>query len=177
MLDKKAYFFTLDAILGLSILVMGIAILFVIEVDNPPPKSFDYVTSVRNFYSGKVESIDFNSGSPFADELKSCFYDGLCNLENRIDEQILILCEQGNSYCNDIASNSLNELIKASPLLESNLSLSIYCDGSIIYNTTDFEIHDEGKEASSIASSKWVIVASTNTELYGPCIFEVISWS
>ena len=178
MLSKKGYFFTLDAILGFSILIIGVVMFIHISIETPESKSFDFVNSVRAFYSGKVEQVDFSSTSRFANQLKACYYDNLCQLENQIDQQILILCEEEDNYCDSIARNSLNELVNSSALHKSNLSLSITCQSDgLIYNTTEFSLTEEGKDSTAIATSKWVVVASQGTELYGPCVFEVISWS
>jgi hypothetical protein len=177
MLDKKGYFFTLDAILGFSILVIGVVLFIQISVETPESKSFDFVNSVRDFYSGKVDQVDFSKSSPFANTLKTCFYDGLCELENQIDQQILILCEEGEDDCASLAEDSLNELIDASPIEGGNLSLAIWCDHSSVYNTTEFNLTDKGENSTNVASSNWVVVANKQQELYGPCVFKVVSWS
>ncbi len=192
MNSKKGYFFTMDALLGFAVLFIGVMMFLTVPATEINYKEFDFANEIRSYFNNKLDSIDVRNSS-IGFYVNECFYDEelLCNLNNKLDQQILILYAKevedptsiikGNaSKFSEIILNTIfkNQFVNATggnfSILECvNPPIS---DPVVLSSTEDPGDPDPLSKYSEIASVKWIVSASEGNKNYGPCVFEVQVW-
>jgi len=187
--SKKGYFFTIDAIVGFAVLFIGLMMFLTVTPTEINYKEFDFANEIRSYFDNKLDSIDVRNSS-IGYYINECFYneDLMCNLNNKLDQQILILYAKEKTFP-DIEGNAsklsgiiLGTIFKNQFINATNGSISILecvnpavADPLILY-TTNRGTEDPLSQYSEIASIRWIVSASENNKNYGPCVFEVQVW-
>ncbi|HOI19001.1 MAG TPA: hypothetical protein PLX15_04020 [Candidatus Woesearchaeota archaeon] len=185
MSSKKGYFFTMDAIIGFTVLFIGLMLYLTVPPTQINYREFEFADEIRSYFNNKLDSIDVR-GSKIGDYVNYCFYDDLlmCNLNNRIDQQILIL--YAKELINDEIKGNASKFSKA--VLETifknqfvganagNFSILSCAEPFINAPLVLFNTSDSSTVYSEIAPIRWVVSASEGNKHYGPCVFEVQVW-
>ena len=169
-MSKRGYFFTLDGMLALGIIIVGFIILYAYFVSTPPEIQAEFFASDLLDFLDKTQIKDLdNTIVPPADQ----------GSENTILEQIAIYCNKGVAGYNN------------AKLLASSTTLN----GALIRNQYGFElllkdanrIDKCGKIISRgniitdhpklIITSKEIVYFKDGNSLIGPWIAEVNVWN
>lgn len=163
MIKKKGYFFTLDAFIGLTILAVGIMLLYSSYSYEP---DYEQPHSIAQDVAGSVSQISLNEfNSAVVDSLRDS--GDIKSMDNTVMEQIAVF------YIN-------NEMALASRLAEAILTdvvpeqydFSLLLEDNVIYGSA--VISDRSK---AVASSKVLVMGIiSKTEMFGPLKAEVNVW-
>jgi len=182
----------MDALLGFAVLFIGVMMFLTVPATEINYKEFDFANEIRSYFNNKLDSIDVRNSS-IGLYVNECFYDEelLCNLNNKLDQQILILyAKEVEDPASIIEGNAskfseiiLNTIFKNQFVNATNGSISILecinpliTEPKVLYTDADSEVEDPLSQYSEIASVKWVVSASEGNKNYGPCVFEVQVW-
>jgi hypothetical protein len=180
----------MDASVGFAVLFIGLMMFLTVAPAEINYKEFDFANEIRSYFNNKLDSIDVRSSS-IGYYINECFYDEnlMCNLNNELDQQILILYAKEETFP-DIKGNAsklsgliLGTIFKNQFINATNGSISILecinppiTEPKVLYTNADSEVEDPLSQYSEIASTRWIVSASENNKNYGPCVFEVQVW-
>jgi hypothetical protein len=181
MKSKKGYFFIIDAMMALFVLVLGTIIILSSFMYEPSEKQASFIAfDLMDFLSSnKIQDINNQYVGPGG---KFYLDENITNLDNSLIQQV---CE---FYYRNVTLNSTTSLSLIAPFV-SNVTSGVFpstygfilnIDNHPVYNYT-------GPFAESMANSSIIIpskkivygnyVNSTHILLYGPYEVEVIVWA
>ena len=187
VLNKKGYFFIIDAVLALGVLAVGAFLIFASYTDvsskgNPSLLS----EGIMDFFANnKIKDIDNKyaglSGTLWTDEGKE---GGLCagveltaNAENTLLQQIAIFYEKSSDngcYLN-LAEKFILKLTEN--VLPQKYEFELWMDDQLLYPST--EQTDSKDAAEYLIPSKKIVFGILNQEtgdMFGPYNAEVFAW-
>ncbi len=172
--SKKGYFFIVDAIVALSILAIGLVMIFSFYKIEPSVEQSQFFSTELADTLAKTRIIDVNNEYAGANSILTQNRN-ITNIHNTIIEQIAEFYyrykEKGCSFCLGLAANFTKEI--TGDISTTGLSYSISIDNYPIYNYTVLNIND----SMVVLPSRFIVHGLYNKkELYGPYVVEVLSW-
>jgi hypothetical protein len=177
MLKKRGYFFIVDSIIALTVLSIGIILLFSYNQYVPPTADLYTVSDevINVLYYNVIE--DMNN-----DYIRyTLMYDGnITDTHKTIIEQIGEFYYRNQTknceYCMDLINNTIYSVLKN--MFPSDYNYIVIFDNITIYDNLNTGVERVSIEnASLVMPSKAMVHGLYNkTELYGPYIVEVLSW-
>ena len=174
LIKKRGYFFVLDAVLALFILVVGVFLVTSSYVDVPQPTQVELLSEdLLNFLS-KTKINDLNN--PYAGIGGELWVNGaITDADNSLLQQI------SEFY----ATNNLNTAEKfiqnvSKDAVPSQFRYEVWIDGVILYpkNPTNEHIKSRNNTEVLLTSKKitFGIINKTSSSLWGPYNAEVFLW-
>jgi hypothetical protein len=175
-MNKKGIFFTIDVILAITVLVIGMAVTFAAFIESPTyiqPRSLS--STLMNFFvSTNIDELNV----PYVTEL------AVDNTIDNSDDSIMVamgkLYSQGKR---DILVNMVRNITYSNDLVIDPFDFAIFIrdeanqevtDSNVIYNSSDWK---SIPETHTLITAKRVIVGLTNeSRLWGPFVAEVWVW-
>ncbi|MFW6449580.1 MAG: hypothetical protein ACOCZ6_00880 [Nanoarchaeota archaeon] len=174
MLYKKGYFFVVDAIIALFVLVLGIVLALSFFSYETPERQVSFLSNniMEFLYTHRIKDINSEYLGPKRQLHKN---ENITNLDNRLLVQLgefYYRAENKSCYfCKQLIRNSLSDV--SGDFLAQGYSYAFYIEEELIYNETRKPL-DEG---TVLIPSKTVISGIYNeTELWGPYRVEVRTW-
>ncbi|MEK6983368.1 MAG: hypothetical protein AABX33_02245 [Nanoarchaeota archaeon] len=171
---KRGYFFVLDALLGLFILVIGVFLITSTYVETPKPTQVGLLSdSLIDFLSGKTIK---NFNSPYAGIGGELWKQGgITNEENSLLQQI------GEFYSTnrlEIAEKFIQNV--SNGVIPDQFSFEVWFNNVILYPKEPSLEHKKSKSDSELLlTSKRITFGtmnSTTTKIWGPYMVEVFVW-
>lgn len=168
-MEKRGYFFTLDAIIGLTMLAIGIFLFY--SVSTPFPTLYSQPLSLSQDILDALAQIklyEFNNA--FIDELRAT--ENIKRMDNTVLEQIAIFYLESKINPNKLtlASRLVEELVKGSVPQQYGFNLKI--EDELIYETSAISARTD-----IITSSKTMVMGViSKASTFGPLTAEVNVW-
>ena len=167
-MHKKAYFFTMDAFIATSIIVIGISLILFSRANKPYEMQTAFLSQdvIDTASSIKVYEISDN------EYVNSLIINGnITNTQNTVLEQLGEFCYRG---MNDTATNFTEKVFLKTIPSEYNFQLLIKNGSNILFNYTN----GRNMETSRVLiSSKNIIFGQINdSTMWGPYMSEVRTW-
>jgi len=174
LLKKRGYFFILDAVLGLSVLIIGVFLITSSYVNKPQPAQIALLSDdLLNFLSNtKVNELN----NPYAGIGGELWTQGIItDADNSLLQQI------GEFY----ATNKLGTAEKfiqnvSSGVVPQQFKYEVWIDNIILYPKTPTPEHIKSKNSTGLLlTSKKItfgIINKTTSNLWGPYKAEVFVW-
>jgi hypothetical protein len=162
-MDKRGYFFTIDAFIAIGILVIGVVLTYLSYTSNPTVYQQSSISSDLMHLFSTTELSSMNSR--YVEEQVAS--GNITNTANTVFEQL------GEFYSIGKFAEAQN-MTKAlsNNLVPPQYYYSIWLDGLLLYNKSYI-----GQKTEQVTVSKVMIVGSTNySSLWGPYEAEVIVW-
>ena len=187
VLNKKGYFFIIDAVLALGVLAVGAFLIFTSYTDISSKEDPTILSEgIMDFFANnKIKGIDNKyaglSGTLWTDEGKE---GGLCegveltaNAENTLLQQIAIFYEKSsdNSCYLNLAEKFILKLTEN--VLPQKYEFELWMDDQLLYRST--EQTDSKDAAEYLIPSKKIVFGILNQEtgdMFGPYNAEVFAW-
>ena len=187
VLNKKGYFFIIDAVLALGVLAVGAFLIFTSYTDISSKDDPTILSEgIMDFFANnKIKDIDNKyaglSGTLWTDEGKE---GGLCagveltaNAENTLLQQIAIFYEKSsdNSCYLNLAEKFILKLTEN--VLPQKYEFELWMDDQLLYPST--EQTDSKDAAEYLIPSKKIVYGILNQEtgdMFGPYNAEVFVW-
>ena len=187
VLNKKGYFFIIDAVLALGVLAVGAFLIFTSYTDISSKEDPTILSEgIMDFFANnKIKGIDNKyaglSGTLWTDEGKG---GGLCegveltaNAENTLLQQIAIFYEKSsdNSCYLNLAEKFILKLTEN--VLPQKYEFELWMDDQLLYRST--EQTDSKDAAEYLIPSKKIVFGILNQEtgdMFGPYNAEVFAW-
>ena len=187
VLNKKGYFFIIDAVLALGVLAVGAFLIFTSYTDISSKEDPTILSEgIMDFFANnKIKDIDNKyaglSGTLWTDEGKE---GGLCagveltaNAENTLLQQIAIFYEKSsdNSCYLNLAEKFILKLTEN--VLPQKYEFELWMDDQLLYPST--EQTDSKDAAEYLIPSKKIVFGILNQEtgdMFGPYNAEVFAW-
>jgi len=173
-LKKRGYFFVLDAVLGLMVLVTGVFLITSSYIDVPQPVQVELLSDdLLNFLSNtKIKDLN----NPYAGIGGELWKQGeITEAENSLLQQI------GEFYATnkpDTAEKFIQNVSKES--IPSQFRYEVWMNGAILYPKTPSAEHIESKNSTGLLlTSKKItfgVINKTTSNLWGPYKSEVFVW-
>lgn len=167
-MHKKAYFFTLDAFIATSIIVIGISLILFARANKPYEMQTAFLSQdvIDTASSIKVYEISDN------EYVNNLIANGnITNTQNTVLEQVGEFCHRG---MDNTAGNFTKEVFLETIPSEYNFQLLIKDGNNILFNYTK----GRNMETSRVLiSSKNIIFGQINdSTMWGPYMSEVRTW-
>jgi len=172
--NKKGYFFTLDAVLGLLVLVIGVVLIASSYVKSPQSAQVEFLSDdlLNFFFNVKVKDLN----NPYAGIGGQLWNQGeITDGDNSLLQQI------GEFY-------TLNKLDLAEKFVQ-NVSFGavpgqfyyeMWIDGKLIYPRNPTETHIKSKDKTNLLLTSKIltfgIINKTTSNAWGPYKAEVFVW-
>lgn len=167
-MHKKAYFFTLDAFIATSVIVIGIVLINLAHTNKPYEMQTVFLSQdvIDAASSIKVYEVSDNE---YANSLIA--NGNITNTQNTVLEQVGEFCYRG---MNNTAGNFTEKVFLKTIPPEYNFQLLIKDGNNILFNYTN----GKNMETSRVLiSSKNIIFGQINdSTMWGPYISEVRTW-
>jgi len=173
-MQKRGYFFILDATLGLFVLVIGVFLVLSFTLEVPPQTQVGLIAGdIINFLSStKIKDLN----NPYAGIGGELWKQGLIT-----DEENTLLQQAGEFYYKkreDLAEKFLQNV--SMPIVPSQFRYEVWMDGSRLYPKNPGPEHVSSRDGTNILlTSKKVefgIANKTTSEIWGPYKAEVFAW-
>lgn len=169
-MGKKGYFFTLDSFLAISVIVVGLLVIFSYKTYVP---SSDQTTLYAQQIGGILGSnrlYEFNN--PYLDELVN--NGNITRMDNSLLEQLGEFYYRNESfacdYCLQLANNTIGNLSKG--LIDNKYGFRV-----VIENVSVFESNSNEKKSEMVVSNKRLVFgAYKDIDSWGPYAAEVRVW-
>ncbi|MBI2659225.1 hypothetical protein HYX05_03970 [Candidatus Woesearchaeota archaeon] len=173
-LGKRGFFFILDAVLGLTVLVIGIFLITSSYVNAPQPQQVSLLSDdLMDFLSNKkIRELN----NPYAGIGGQLWAQGvITDADNSLLQQIGEFYAKNNM---DTAEKFIQNVSKG--IVPEQFRYEVWIDGTILYPKTPSAEHIESKSSTTIllAAKKLTfgIVNKTTSDLWGPYKAEVFVW-
>lgn len=173
-IKKRGYFFTLDATLGLFVLVIGVFLVLSFNIEAPPPVQVGFIANdIMNFLSGtKIKDLN----NPYAG-----IGGELWKQELITDSENTLIQQAGEFYYRqreDLAEKFLQNV--SEQVVPSQFRYEIWLENTRVYPRSPSLEHIHSKDNTSIMlTSKRLtfgLVNKTVSEVWGPYKAEVFAW-
>ena len=180
MMKKRGYFFSLDAITAIGVMVIGIVLVLISTSYQPSETSLVFISTdlMNTLQSTNVFDINEQEYS-YVEKLKN--NSNITNLDNTILEQIGEFLyresEYSCTYCREMAANFTRDLTNFS--VPEQYSFEILVNNESIFNrsTTNPTSQPLKNQSSMLMPSKRLFSGIINrTDVWGPYTAEVIVW-
>ena len=174
LIKKRGYFFVLDAVLGLAVLVIGVFLITSSYVNVPPPTQVRILSDdLINFLSStKIEELN----SPYSGVGGELWNQGYIT-----DSSNTLLQQIGYFYHTDnvnIAEKFIQNL--SSGVIPSQFRYEVWMDGIVLYPLNPTLEHNQSRNNTDLLlTSKRLtfgILNQTTSDIWGPYIAEVFVW-
>ncbi len=173
-LKKRGYFFVLDAVMGLMVLVIGVFLITSSYIDVPQPVQVELLSDdLLNFLSNtKIKDLN----NPYTGIGGELWKQGeITEAENSLLQQI------GEFYATnkpDTAEKFIQNVSKE--IIPSQFRYEVWMDDAILYPKTPSAEHIKSKESTELLlTSKKItfgVINKTTSNLWGPYKSEVFLW-
>lgn len=169
-MNKKGYFFIIDSVMGVAIMIAAVTYLYNIHsYEQPKNQLFMLTDNLMNFIATtKIATLN----NPYSDYLQG--NGNITNNENTILEQInefFYREKNGCIYCRDISTAFLVNMTDG--IIETQYNFKISLNNETIYEKSKFS---ETKSLLTLKTGKIVYTFINGTILYGPSYAEVVVW-
>src|SRR3989344_1887455 len=165
----KGYFYSIDALIAIMIISIGMILVIQGRVTNPPMRTnvYYFAEDLTN-YLAQTKIYDLNDDS-YSDSIKKWKVNGsIAFIDNTLLEQAGEFYERGQLQ---IANNFLSNVTQASASLNYNFVIII--DGTPVFSV----IRTPEEKAKSIISNKLILSGFLdNRNTWGPYKAEVRTW-
>ncbi len=168
-MHKKAYFFTLDAFIATSVIVIGIVLINLAHANKPYEMqtaflSQDIISAASSIRIYEISDNEYVNSS-IAEE-------SITNMQNTVLEQVGEFCYRG---MNNTAGNFTEKVFLRTIPKEYNFQLLIIKDGdNILFNYTKGRNIEKSRV---LISSKNIIFGQIgDSTMWGPYMSEVRAW-
>ena len=174
MLKKRGYFFVLDAVLGLFVLIIGVFLITSSYVNVPKPTQVGLLADdLLNFLSNtKIKELN----NPYAGIGGELWKQGIIT-----DGDNSLLQQIGEFYATnklDIAEKFIQNVSKG--VMPEQFRYEVWLDNTLLYPQTITPEHEKSRNSTEILlTSKKItfgIINKTTSNLYGPYKAEVFVW-
>ncbi len=174
MLKKRGYFFVLDAVLGLFVLIIGVFLVTSSYVNVPKPTQVGLLADdLLNFLSNKkIEELN----NPYAGIGGELWQQGIIT-----DGDNSLLQQIGEFYATnklDIAEKFIQNVSKG--VIPDQFRYEVWLDSTLLYPKTITLEHEKSRNSTEILlTSKKItfgVINKTTSNLYGPYKAEVFVW-
>ena len=173
-LEKKGFFFILDAVLGLIIIIIGVFLISNSRVNVQPPTQVSLLSNdLLNFFS-KTKIKDLNN--PYAGIGGELWNGGVIT-----DQENSLLQQIGEFYATNkggIAESFVESVSK--DIVPYQYRYEVWMNGDIIYPANPSPVHVQSKQSTKLLlTSKKItfgIVNGTLSKIWGPYTAEVFVW-
>ena len=173
--SKKAYFFTLDAILALSVLSIGIFLLFAAYTNAPE-------TAIVNLHAkGVMDVLALTQIQDITNPLigvnGELWNEGqITNKENTILQQIAAFYAAGNATNAERSAQNIT-----SNIIPSQFLFELWIDGTLVFPQGPSTEHNESKTTTNLMLVERKVVQGFLDEdtgaLFGPYVTEIYVWN
>jgi len=167
-MHKKAYFFTLDAFIATSVIVIGIVLINLAHTNRPYEMQTAFLSQDVIDTASSIKVYEVSDNKYVNNSIEN---GNIKNPTNTILEQIGEFCYRN---MNDIATNFTKEVFLKTIPSEYNFQLLIKNGSNILFNYT------KGKDMETsrvLISSKNIIFGQINdSTMWGPYTSEVRTW-
>lgn len=170
-MKKKCYLFTLDALLGLSVLIIGLFLIYTYYVNVPSNLQSRLISDdVMNFLvSTKIQDLN----DPFAGIGGTLWKQGdITNKDNNLLQQI------GEFYFFNKLEIAENFLISITQnIIPSGYKYEFIIDDTLIHPSNPSQEHIDSKDNSRVLlPSRNIVYGIVENNLYGPYEIKIIVW-
>jgi hypothetical protein len=169
-MNKKGYFFIMDAMMGVVIMVSSMVYFYSIHAYDQPKNQIYFLTdNMMNFLSGS-RLATINNG--YKDSL--VLSGNITNLDNTVLEQVNEFeyrNKSGCSYCNAFATNLIANLTDG--IVERQYNYRVSLNNRIVYEKSSFP---ESFSLLTLKSGRIIYTFLNGTDIYGPSYAEVMFW-
>lgn len=171
---KKGYFFAVDAIIALFVLVLGTVLALSFFSYEVPEKQVSFISnSIMEFlYTNRIKDINSEYIGP---NRKLHNNKNITELENPLIIQLGEFYYRNQTencdFCMDLITNTLDNV--SGNFMAPGYSFELYIENNLVYNKTV----KDSENSTILIPSKTVISGIYNeTQLWGPYRVEVRSW-
>lgn len=174
LLKKRGYFFILDAVLALFVLVTGVFLITSSYVNIPKPTQVGFLADdLLNFLSQK-KIKDLNN--PYAGVGGELWNQGnITDADNSLLQQIGVFYTTNNL---DIAEKFIQNV--SIGIIPSQYKYELWMNGAILYPKTPSPEHVKSRSSTEILTTSkkltFGIINATTSNLWGPYKAEVFAW-
>jgi hypothetical protein len=170
-MNRKGYFFVMDAILGLAVMATAIAYLYSIHVyEQPKSQVYELTQGLMDSLSEK-KMVEINNR--YKDQL--ILNGNITNAYSTIIEQASEFeyrnLTKGCGYCMNLSNNLVRNVTEG--LIGDQYNFRISLNNTVIYERSRYK---ESSAILALKSSKLVYVMINENETYGPTYAEVVLW-
>ncbi len=170
--QKKAYFFTLDAFIATSVIVIGIVLINLAHTNQPYEMQTTFLSQdiIDSASSIRIYELSDN------EYVNNLIEEGnITNIQNTVLEQLGEFCSRDMNDMNYTAINFTEKVFLKTMPQEYNFQLLIIKDGSnILFNYTKGRNMEKSRV---LISSKNIIFGQINdATMWGPYMSEVRTW-
>lgn len=169
-MDKKGYFFTLDSFLAISVIVVGLLVIFSYRTYVPDSDQTSLYAEQIGGILGSNSLYEFNN--VYLDKLKN---DGnITRADNSLLEQLGEFFYRNETlscgYCLKLANETVANISKG--LIDSKYGFRV-----VLENVSVFESNDDENRSELVVSNKRLVFGVYNdTDSWGPYSAEVRVW-
>jgi hypothetical protein len=173
-IGRRGYFFLIDSLLGLSVLSIGIFLIFALFIKVPSQQEVKSLSEdMMDFFAGnQIKDIN-REYSGVGGQLWNEGY--ITNSENTLLQQVAQFYENGD---NEIAKLFIEDLTRTS--LPEQYLFEIWIDDELIYPQGPSQEHNQSKARTQILIPSYKLVYGFVTEeevdMFGPYVAEVLVW-
>jgi hypothetical protein len=172
-MNRGGYFFLIDSIIALSVLSIGVFLLYSYnerDVSTTQPLTVSQ-NVLSHLSSHRIRNIDNDYGGPSSTLYRN---GNITDIDKTLLEQAAEFYyrfrNKGCGFCLDLASSYIGNITIPVP---SNYNYVISIDGTTVYNASTMPLNG----SRFVIPSRTIVHGLYNkTELYGPYIVEVLSW-
>lgn len=174
LIKKRGYFFTLDAALGLFVLVIGMVLVLSLYANAPAPAQVGFISSDLLGFLSNTKIKELNN--PYAGIGGLLWSQGsITNADNSLLQQIGEFYYKNNL---DTAERFVQNV--SEPIIPPQFKYEVWMDNTRIYPKNPAAEHLSSKNNSAILlTSKKItfgIFNRTTSEIWGPYKAEVFAW-
>jgi len=168
-MNKRGYFFIVDALIGATILFVTIMILVNsgTSEDTTVQPFTTLNTYVQLLYATELRDLN-------TDFVSEYITDGnISDNKNTIVEQLTVWHYLNSTGCTDCLNYSKNIVEELSGTIEPTYGISVLLNGTLLYNRS---VDLRNESSIHLTTSRVSIAIINETAFYGPLIFEVSLW-
>jgi len=169
-MNKKGYFFIVDALIGVAIMIAALTYFYNIQsYEQPKDQMYLLADNLISFMS-QIRIAGINN--QYVNNLR--INKNITNEDNTILEQINefeYLAKNGCSICENHSKNMIANITNG--IIESQYNFKLSLNNKTIYEQSKF---DESRSLTSIKLGRVIYTIINGTSLYGPSYAEISVW-
>jgi hypothetical protein len=177
MSSKKGYFFIIDAIIGLFVIVIGVVLIYSVYMYEPSGEQITLLSfDMMNFLSSNKLS-DIND--PYAGPNGILYKNGnITNIDITLIEQVAEFYYRNITFPNTNTIPIIDSFVSniSKEAAPSTYGFIIKIENYTVYNRSGLKASNFSDSIVVIPSKKLVHGIYNRTELFGPYLCEVIVW-
>jgi len=166
-MQKKGYFFILDVSIAVTVLLLGILLIYSLKTSSPDPSQTISISNSLLDFMGSTKIRELNSGAK-----DTLIRSGkITNIDNSILNQV------GEWYIEDDIGTAHDFVISvADSILPSQYGMELLFDGDSIVTISPTPLLDRSLSSTAISSKRLAYGVIHGNQLWGPMTAEVIVW-